>query len=158
MLKSTKTWSNSGAVRFGYGLILLLTTIFIIKIIFGKPTFADWYLTLLRPALLVFYLLLLPSFYFAITGKAKAASLKVAVNVVSLVILLVVGWLLVGALMTGFGITCTGLFGVRDASSCVQNQMLWVSMLMFPQIFLPALAVGAALFIKGLIDQYDATR
>ncbi len=149
MSKPTSQPLRSLLFRIVYALILGAITVFVLKLLFGKPTFADWYAAILKPVLALLYLLILPSFLLIITGHGKARWLRLSVNIVSVLVLLVAALLLIGSLQTSLGVACPGDTG------CIQNQILIVSLLFIPQIFLPTVVILAAFFIKGLMDERE---
>lgn len=140
-------------MRIWHGISLVLITFFVAQVLFGAETFSEEYAAILKPVLGIFYLVMLPSFVFVISGKARARSLLVTVGIISAVVALAAGWLLFGMLQTGLGMKCRGLFGTLDANNCIQTKVFWLSLLVFPQVFLPSLLISAAALIKGLIDQ-----
>lgn len=156
MQKAKSNWLNSLPVRIWHGVALVLISLFVAQMLFGGATLTEGYAIILKPLLGGFYVIAFPSFLLVISGRAKARSLLVAVGVISAVVALVAGWLLFGMLQSVLGVTCKGLFGVQDANSCTQIKVFWLSLLVFPQIFLPALIVGGAALVKGLVDQRSA--
>lgn len=156
MQEAKSNWLNSLPARIWHGVTLVLITLFVAQMLFGGATLAEGYAMILKPLLGGFYVIALPSFLLVISGRAKARSLLVTVGVISAVVALVAGWLLFGMLQSALGVTCKGLFGVQDANNCTQIKVFWLSLLIFPQVFLPALLISAAALVKGLVDQRSA--
>lgn len=132
-------------ISVAYIVALTAITLVSLRFIIGSNVAQKWIFA-------IFFLPIIPSFYFVMSGRARSRLLGFSINALTITIFLIIGFLLLGIIQDVSGETCVGFFGVRQ--SCLQHNML-LSLLAF-EIWPPLMLLGLGIFVTlivGLIDE-----